>query len=711
MLHLQYLICTNKYISSAGSVGIGTTTPDASSLLEIKSTKKGLLIPRMTKNQRDAIATSATGLLIYQTNSTPGFYYYNGSAWKPVASSGSTSGGWSLTGNSGTNPSTNFIGTTDAHPLVIKVNNIKAGWVDYTGNNNASFGYQTILSNTTGANNAAFGFGALKSNISGGSNTAFGASALFNNGIGANVSLDEGTRNTAIGASSMYSNTTGLYNTALGTSSLYANTSGYFNTAIGLAALESNIDGHDNTATGLLALDANKGGSLNTATGSRALQANTTGNNNVANGVSALYYNTTGYSNVAIGTEALFTNTDAIHNVAIGDSALFSNNGSENTANGAYALLYNTTGFSNTAIGNKAIFSNTTGSLNTAIGRGALQQNTTGGLNTAIGAGALLNNQTGSYNTALGYGSGDNVGSYSNSSAFGYAATISASYQVRIGSTTQGNNDPTSIGGKVDWSTLSDGRVKKNIKENVPGLIFINKLKPITYNLDNVAINEILQPPAIKDKNGNNIKPSADELSAGKANAAIIYTGFVAQDVEKVARSLNYDFSGVDAAKNDKDLYGLRYAEFVVPLAKAVQELSKMNDAKDSAINAMKDNYDTKINTLQNQINELKAMIVSNQTKVNDEQSAVISSASLQQNIPNPFTHSTTINYALPSKFATAQIVITDKSGKTLKAINISGSKGNVKVDASTLASGAYQYSLIVDGKLIDTKQMMITRE
>src|ERR1700754_1012407 len=68
-----------------GSAGIGTTTPDASSLLEIKSTKKGLLIPRMTKAQRDAISNPATGLMIYQTNSNAGFYYYNGTVWTAVS--------------------------------------------------------------------------------------------------------------------------------------------------------------------------------------------------------------------------------------------------------------------------------------------------------------------------------------------------------------------------------------------------------------------------------------------------------------------------------------------------------------------------------------------------------------------------------------------------------------------------------------------------
>lgn len=66
---------------ATGSAGIGTTAPNVSSILEIKSTTKGVLVPRMTKTQRDAIATPATGLLIYQTNSQPGFYYYSGTAW------------------------------------------------------------------------------------------------------------------------------------------------------------------------------------------------------------------------------------------------------------------------------------------------------------------------------------------------------------------------------------------------------------------------------------------------------------------------------------------------------------------------------------------------------------------------------------------------------------------------------------------------------
>ncbi len=76
---------TNIYNNNAGNVGIGTSTTIASSAqLEVKSTTKGFLAPRMTKTQRDAILSPAQGLLIFQTNNTPGFYYYDGS-WKQVS--------------------------------------------------------------------------------------------------------------------------------------------------------------------------------------------------------------------------------------------------------------------------------------------------------------------------------------------------------------------------------------------------------------------------------------------------------------------------------------------------------------------------------------------------------------------------------------------------------------------------------------------------
>ena len=71
-------------VLSYAQVGINTNTPDASSVLEIKSTTGGILIPRMTEAQRDAIALPASGLMIYQTNEVSGFYFYNGAGWTKI---------------------------------------------------------------------------------------------------------------------------------------------------------------------------------------------------------------------------------------------------------------------------------------------------------------------------------------------------------------------------------------------------------------------------------------------------------------------------------------------------------------------------------------------------------------------------------------------------------------------------------------------------
>jgi len=80
---LTALLVLFAFVANA-QVGIGTISPDGSAQLDIQATNKGLLIPRMSLSDRGAIASPATGLLIFQTDNTPGFYYYNGSAWVPL---------------------------------------------------------------------------------------------------------------------------------------------------------------------------------------------------------------------------------------------------------------------------------------------------------------------------------------------------------------------------------------------------------------------------------------------------------------------------------------------------------------------------------------------------------------------------------------------------------------------------------------------------
>ena len=89
ILFISSVFCTTGVY--AQNVGVGTSSPDNSAKLDVTATDGGLLIPRMTEVQRDAIATPAIGLMIFQTDGTVGFYYYDGAAWTAIGSgSGST---------------------------------------------------------------------------------------------------------------------------------------------------------------------------------------------------------------------------------------------------------------------------------------------------------------------------------------------------------------------------------------------------------------------------------------------------------------------------------------------------------------------------------------------------------------------------------------------------------------------------------------------
>ena len=612
------------------------------------------------------------------------------SFWSPVASAQS-----------------GFFCTTNTVPITFKIDNFLAGFTGNAEDTNVSFGYKALTSSNilTGAYaNVAIGVEALSNNTSGSFNIANGFQALYNN--------TSGSWNTANGFLALYSNTTGDENTATGLLALYSNDTGNNNTANGAYALYSNTEGSNNTATGYQALGWNMSGYNNTANGYQALNNNQTGSENTANGYQALNNNTSGYNNTATGSLALYSNTWGNKNTATGTNALYLNTtGYSNSATGHQALYFNKTGYANTANGYQSLFSSETGSYNTAIGAFSLS-NTTGSYNTAMGAYAL-DNTSGSYNTAIGYDT--NTGYRNNATAIGNGATATASDQVVLGNTTV-----TSILGYNSLTITSDGRIKKNIRAEVPGLAFVKQLQPVMYNMNLDALDELLksEDPKInahRDSIRNARSPEQKEIEA-KSRAkkeAIVYSGFIAQDVEAAAQSIGYDFSGVDAPENGKGAYGLRYAEFVVPLVKAVQELSEQNDQ------------------LQEQVNELTGLLYRLLEKDSDLKDIprseskdaadtglpelTDSGASLQQNIPNPFNQSTVIRYTLPQTCKSAKIVISNaSSGGIIRQIPLpagSGGEDSITIEAGSLSAGIYNYSLYVDNKLIDTKKMLLTEK
>jgi hypothetical protein len=227
------------------------------------------------------------------------------------------------------------------------------------------------------------------------------------------------------------------------------------------------------------------------------------------------------------------------------------------------------------SIGYNSLETSVSGVYNVALGSFSLADNNSGDDNVALGGNALDNNISGSDNTAVGSHAGPPGPGYDNTSAIGHDATPTGSNEIRIG-----NNSITSIGGIVSWSNLSDGRFKKNVVENVPGLDFIMKLRPVTYTLDVSMLNQF-QTKSIRmrdDSTGSDDSYSKRQLNAVEEKSAIHYTGLIAQEVEDAANQLNFDFSGVEIPQNESDPYALRYAELVMPLIKAVQEQQKMID-------------------------------------------------------------------------------------------------------------------------------------
>ena len=569
------------------------------------------------------------------------------------------------------------------------------------GSNNVAVGRHALRADTTGNDNVAVGNYALTYNFNGHNNVAIGRSALYDNTTASNnvavgyMALHAGKTVSglvAVGGWALMANTSGTENTAIGVGALRTNTTGSSNTAIGAGVLYNNISGSENTAVGVCALGSNTTGYWNTVIGSRALERNTEGCHNTANGMWALRDNTTGSWNTATGTMALMLNFD----------------GEGNTANGVYALLNNKSGKENVASGVSALQNNTFGSYNTATGRSSLLYNTTGNSNTAVGLEALRDNTIGSNNTAIGYGANVNKNNLTNATAIGYGAVVDSSNKVVIG-----NTSVSRIGGYVTWTTYpSDGQAKQNIKQNVPGLAFINLLQPVTYNLNLNVIDDLQKsddPKINHFRDSLRLARSPEEIEIDEKARADkekqVYSGFIAQDVEKAARSVGYDFSGVDAPENGKGVYGLRYAEFVVPLVKAVQELSEQNEAKDAAIAS-----------LQEQVKELSVIVNRLLEKENypfpDASNTVsIPDASLEQNFPNPFNRTTTINYVLPKTFNSARIIISDTFGNVYKQISLSGTgAGSTEVVAGFLPAGIYNYSLYVDNSLVDTKKMVLTK-
>ena len=423
----------------------------------------------------------------------------------------------------------------------------------------------------------------------------------------ANSVLSGGLYNTFIGSSTGYANTVGSQNTAVGRGSLFYNTTGLENSCFGFKSLFSNTNGYENVAVGNQSMQSNSLGNFCVAVGYQSLFLNTLGFDNVAIGNKSLASNTTGYYNTALGSYALYLQSYSNggakypnYNTALGAYALYNTNptltlnGIENTGEGFGALYSNTIGYYNTANGFEALYANVSGNFNTATGNSALV-NTTGSYNAAFGYKSLMTNTGGSANTAVGWQADVDLNNSLNNTAIGALAHIQGNNDVVVGYgaftnvnnlALLGSSTTTQCGGYANWSNFSDGRFKTGVAEDVKGLDFIMRLRPVTYHMNVRALYNLwgISPYGKNDS----VMTAAQKTTIDrdiKNKESIHMSGFIAQEVEAAANETGYDFDGIIKPAHNKDHYRLAYGEFVVPLVKAVQEQQKLIEGQKETIN------------------------------------------------------------------------------------------------------------------------------
>jgi hypothetical protein len=279
----------------AQSVGIGTTAPHPSALLDLKSDDKGLLVPRITSIKRDGMMNPAKGLMVFVIDDSS-FYFYDG-AWRRLAPVNET---WNIKGNAGTDQTVNFIGTTDSKPVTFKVKNAMQMQLDSVGR------LQLFSPNF----NLLIGNGAGHEITTGSFNSFIGTCAGYNNTTGYD--------NSFVGPVAGYNNTTGNYNTFTGSMAGYKNTTGTGNYFAGALAGTNNVTGSFNQFTGYLAGYINSTGSSNYFNGYLAGLSNTTADSNHFDGYEAGLGNTTGSSNYFSGYQSGYQNSGGSFNTLIG---------------------------------------------------------------------------------------------------------------------------------------------------------------------------------------------------------------------------------------------------------------------------------------------------------------------------------------------------------------------------------------------------------
>jgi len=273
-------------------------------------------------------------------------------------------------------------------------------------------------------------------------------------------------------------------------------------------------------------------------------------------------------------------------------------------------------------------------------------------------------------------------------SAFRHKGTAPFNFRtdnnVPIRFQTNGNTERMSIEGNGDVvirgvasvsggvTTFSDDRLKKNVSGFNYGLEEVLRINPVYYSYTGEAGTSTKRP----------------------------FVGVIAQELQKIAPELVSDrlVNQYDADGNmtsSESYLTVHDTELKFMLVNAIQDQQKLIEEQNA------------------KLAELEGMIGASEGGLN-RTSVVLSNydlAELEQNTPNPFNGFTNVKYVVPTDANDASMKIFGSNGQLLKTVQIDHvGEGELSIDAQDLSSGTYSYQLIVDGRVIESMKMVVTK-
>lgn len=572
-----FVILFGLGINAQVAINEDNSNPDSSAMLDVKSTDKGILVPRMTTTQRTGIASPADGLLVFDSE-MGSFWFYSNSQWielKDAANNHALSdadGDTRIDVEKTANDDTIRFETAGVE--YFRMNQGRLGIYntgqsvfigegagdndDFTYNQNVFIGYWAGNSNTTGKFNTSIGYRSFRINKTGNHNVSIGPYSLFSN--------DSASNNTAIGSNSLINNESGEYNTAVGSHSLYNNYTGSGNVGVGYRTNYFNLNGNNNTIIGHEAgglgpppFYNNKSGNIFLGYRSGFYEG---GNNKLyiensdSDSANALIYGEFDNDLLSInGKLGIHTQTPSVplHVTGGSDASLFS---------GGHLISGSTSG-ANLVFDENEIMARNNGAIS------SLYLQDEGGDFTVHNGKAdekerfIIKNEgkTGIGETAP----SDKLHINAKAGEYAFRVQVNGNTKFRIydnGGVSVGfntlttyalvlQNSSTPLVGQARayaWTTYSDNRIKSN-------------QQPIVYGLNEVMQ---IQPKSYLHHSSEYTEEGLTRLKGDQSEATI---GFIAQEVQQIIPEIVYE-----PENKSEDLWGMDYTKLIPVLTKAIQE-------------------------------------------------------------------------------------------------------------------------------------------